>query len=205
MIATSPARKPLTVKLTSHFLLIDVGDEHRRRPAAQAASVVLAATRPMPSKSMADSVLPGLKPYQPNQSSKPPEAAMVRSCGNIGPPPSRLNLRPRRGSEHDGAGQSDEAADGVHHRRTGEIMEAHPAKRRQEFALAAHRGQEAIRSPGPVADDRIDEARHARRCRAGRPTKPVRPIIAPEVMVEQVSAKANWKSQKARNATPVLS
>ena len=27
--------------------------------------------------------------------------------------------------------------------------------------------------------------------------------MAPEVIVEQVSAKANWKSQKARNATPV--
>ena len=32
-----------------------------------------------------------------------------------------------------------------------------------------------------------------------------RPIIAPEVMVEQVSANANWKSQYARNATPVPS
>src|ERR1700712_4785537 len=37
------------------------------------------------------------------------------------------------------------------------------------------------------------------------PQKPVRPIMAPEVMVEQVSAKANWKSQNARKATPVLS
>ena len=36
------------------------------------------------------------------------------------------------------------------------------------------------------------------------PTKPVRPIIAPEVIVEQVSVKAYWKSQKARNATPVV-
>src|SRR5436305_12885512 len=29
--------------------------------------------------------------------------------------------------------------------------------------------------------------------------------MAPEVMVEQVSAKANWNSQNARNATPVAS
>ena len=48
-------------------------------PAAQAASVVFAATRPMPSKSIAESVLPGLKPYQPNHRSRPPEAAIVRS------------------------------------------------------------------------------------------------------------------------------
>src|SRR5262249_19138259 len=44
-----------------------------------------------------DSVLPGLKPYQPNQRIKPPTAAIVKSCGNIGPPPSRLNFRPNRG------------------------------------------------------------------------------------------------------------
>ena len=34
--------------------------------------------------------------------------------------------------------------------------------------------------------------------------KSVRPIMAPEVMVEQVSAKANWKIQWARRATPVV-
>ena len=28
--------------------------------------------------------------------------------------------------------------------------------------------------------------------------------MAPEVIVEQVSAKANWKSQNARKATPVV-
>ena len=60
-------------------------------------------------------------------------------------------------AEHDRARQRDEAADRVHHRRTREIVEAraHP---RQEVSGAAHRGQEAIRTPGPVADDRIDEA-----------------------------------------------
>ncbi len=34
------------------------------------------------------------------------------------------------------------------------------------------------------------------------PTKPVRPTMAPEVMVEQVSAKANWNKKNARIATP---
>src|SRR6266480_4465710 len=51
----------------------------------------------MPSKSIAESVLPGLNPYHPNQRRRPPLAAMVKSCGIIGPPPSRLNFRPRRG------------------------------------------------------------------------------------------------------------
>src|SRR5690349_25137374 len=36
------------------------------------------------------------------------------------------------------------------------------------------------------------------------PTKPQRPIIAPEVIVEQVSAKANWKTQNASMGTPVV-
>ena len=53
--------------------------------------------RPIPAKSIAESVLPGLKPYQPNQRMKPPTVATVRSCGSIGAPPSRLNLRPSRG------------------------------------------------------------------------------------------------------------
>src|SRR5690349_7735938 len=33
--------------------------------------------------------------------------------------------------------------------------------------------------------------------------KPVRPTIAPDVIVEQVSANANWKTQKASRGTPV--
>src|SRR5207302_1147879 len=48
-------------------------------PAAQAASVVLAATRPMPSKSIAESVLPGLNPYQPNHRIRPPVTAIDKS------------------------------------------------------------------------------------------------------------------------------
>src|ERR1051326_8369335 len=67
------------------------------RPAAQAARAVFVGTRPIPTKSMAERVLPGLKPYQPNQRMSPPVTAIVRSCGNMGPPPSFLNLRPRRG------------------------------------------------------------------------------------------------------------
>src|SRR5467141_4342057 len=96
-MATSPAKKPFTVKLASHFLEDLKAQNMAVKPAAHAASVVLVATRPIPSKSIAESVLPGLNPYQPNQRIRPPTAAIVKSWGIIGPPPSRLNLRPRRG------------------------------------------------------------------------------------------------------------
>ena len=46
---------------------------------------------------MADSVDPGLNPYQPNQRMTPPMAPQVRSWGGSGPPPSRLKTRPMRG------------------------------------------------------------------------------------------------------------
>ena len=36
------------------------------------------------------------------------------------------------------------------------------------------------------------------------PLNPVRPTMAPDVMVEAVSAKANWNNQKAMKATPVV-
>ena len=36
------------------------------------------------------------------------------------------------------------------------------------------------------------------------PMNAVRPTMAPDVTVEAVSAKANWNSQKARKATPVV-
>src|SRR6185312_10542232 len=63
----------------------------------QAASVVLVATRPIPCISMADNVLPGLKPYQPNHSINPPTAAIGRLCAAGIPPPSRAKMRPIRG------------------------------------------------------------------------------------------------------------
>src|SRR5436309_1786554 len=36
------------------------------------------------------------------------------------------------------------------------------------------------------------------------PTKPQRPTIAPDVIVEQVSANANWNTQNASSGIPVL-
>lgn len=50
----------------------------------------------------------------------------------------------------------------------------------------------------------IDFAWHTPTPYIRSPMKAVRPIMAPEAMVEQVSAKASWKSQNARNATPVV-
>ena len=35
------------------------------------------------------------------------------------------------------------------------------------------------------------------------PLKPVRPTIAPDVIVEHVSANANWKRKNAMKAMPV--
>src|SRR3954471_17549662 len=96
-MATRPPRKPLTDMPRSHFFDLGYTKTTAINPAEQAASVVLAATRPMPTQSMADSVEPGLNPYQPNHRMTAPIEAMVRSCGGRGPPPSRLNLRPRRG------------------------------------------------------------------------------------------------------------
>ena len=66
-------------------------------PPVLAARVVFIATRPAPWLSMIDRVEQGLKPYQPNHRIRPPTTAIVRSCGIMGPPPSRLNLRPSRG------------------------------------------------------------------------------------------------------------
>ena len=78
----------------SHFLMRKYMKNSAARPPVQAARVVLAEMRPMPPKSIADSDEPGLKPYQPNHRRNPPMTATVRSCGSMGPPPSRLNLRP---------------------------------------------------------------------------------------------------------------
>ena len=65
------------------------------------------------------------------------------------------------------AGDGDPAADRVHDGRAGEVVEVH-AEARQEVAFAAHRGEEAVRTPAPVAEDRIDEAGDADRSRGRR-------------------------------------
>src|SRR6185369_10966786 len=64
-------------------------------------------------------------------------------------------------AERDGPGERHHAADRVDDRRAGEVVEAR-ADARKEVAFAAHGGEEAVRAPRPVADDRIDEARNAK-------------------------------------------
>src|SRR4051795_10488705 len=93
-MATRPPRNPFSDIPRSHVFDRGYTNSTATMPPAHAASVVLAATRPMPTKSMPDNVEPGLKPYQPNQRMTAPMDAMMRSCGGVGPPPSRLNFRP---------------------------------------------------------------------------------------------------------------
>src|SRR6188472_4069188 len=81
----------------SHFRERGYTKNNDDSPAAHAASVVLAATRPIPPATIADSVEPGLKPYHPNHRITPPSDARIMSWPGGMPPPSRLNLRPRRG------------------------------------------------------------------------------------------------------------
>ena len=61
----------------SHFLVSAYTPIMANKPPVQAARVVLAATRATPWKSIAESVLPGLNPYQPNHRMMAPTAAMV--------------------------------------------------------------------------------------------------------------------------------
>src|SRR6185369_16002102 len=60
-------------------------------------------------------------------------------------------------SENDRAGESNETADRVDYRGAGEIVEAR-SDPRQVVAGAPHQGEETVRAPGPVADDRVDKA-----------------------------------------------
>src|SRR5258708_20220919 len=96
-MATRPARNPLMVKPKSNFPLVD--PHHKPaiiavKPPPQAASVVLVAIRPMPMASMAESELPGLKPYHPNHNTNPPTAAIGKLWAGGMPPPPPPKLPP---------------------------------------------------------------------------------------------------------------
>src|SRR3979490_2925693 len=117
----------------------------------------------MPWMSIADRVLPGLNPSQPNQRIRPPTAPRMMLCGIGGPPPSRLNTRPSRGPSAIApmsemappivwtTGDPEEGrsgpADGVDDGRPGEVAERD-----------GHHREPSVGPPGPVADDRVDEA-----------------------------------------------
>ena len=98
-------------------------------PPAQAARVVLAATRPMPTKSIAESVLPGLNPYQPNhrnQSAGNSDGQVVRQHRSAAV---ALERAAEARAENNRAGQRDHSADRVDDRGAGEVMEAHSRAR----------------------------------------------------------------------------
>src|SRR5262245_14587938 len=83
--------------VVSHFFVRTHITRIAAMPPAHAARVVFVATRPTPALSINESFEEGLNPYQPNQRIRPPMTAIVRSCGGMGPPPSRANLRPNLG------------------------------------------------------------------------------------------------------------
>ena len=90
------------------------------RPAAQAARVVLAATRPMPSKSMRGKRAAGIEsvPAEPqDQSAADGDGQIVRQHGSAAV---TFELAAQARTENDGTGQRDESADGVHDRGAGE-------------------------------------------------------------------------------------
>src|SRR4051794_40693121 len=122
-MATRPPRKPLIDMPTSHFFERGYTNTTATRPAAQAARVVLAATRPMPVQSIADSVEPGLKPSPPNPGKAPAEGGVFRAGGGGRPPAITLKAPAEAGPEGDRARQCDEATNGVDDRRAGEVTE----------------------------------------------------------------------------------
>ena len=118
---------------------------------------------------MADSVEPGLKPYQPNHRITPPMARDVQVVGRHRAAAVTLELAAEARSEGDGTGEGDDAADGVHDGRAGEVTEDDAVRRRVPWNQPMRVAEPAARTPDPVAEDRVDEARHARRCRGCRP------------------------------------
>ena len=145
---------------TSHFFDSGIDEEHGDHAAGAGRQRGVGRDPADALQSMADSVEPGLKPYQPNHRITAPIAAMLRSCGGSGAAAVPLELAPEARAERDGAGQGDDAADGVHDGRAGEVTE-HDAVGHDAVEPAHGVAEPAARTPDPVAEDRVDEARHA--------------------------------------------
>ena len=108
---------------------------------------------------MADSVEPGLKPYQPNHRITRADGGDVQVVRRQWAAAVALELAAEAWAEGDGAGEGDHAADGVHDGRAGEVTEDDAVG--HEAVEPAHGVAEpAARTPDPVAEDRVDEARH---------------------------------------------
>ena len=72
---------------------------------------------------MADSVLPGLNPYQPNHRITPPIGGDRHVVARWEAATVTLELAAETRPEHDRAGQGDHAADRVHHGGAGEVVQ----------------------------------------------------------------------------------
>src|SRR6185437_5754027 len=68
-----------------------------------------------------------------------------------------LELASQSRSENDRSGKSDETADRMNHGRAGEVVKT-LSQSGKEVAGRSHGGKESIRTPGPVADDWVNEA-----------------------------------------------
>src|SRR5260370_27337029 len=130
------------------------------RPAEHAASVVFVATRPMPTKAIADSVLPGLNPLPAEPENRSPADGDGEIRRQHGLAAISLDPATEPRPQNDGAGQRDKSTDGMDHGRSREIMEAH-AQGWEEIPSTPHVRQPAVRSPRPVSDDWINETSHA--------------------------------------------
>ena len=78
-------------------------------------------------------MLPGLKPYQPNHRSNPPLSGDRQIVRKHGTAAVALELASQARPENNGASQRNESADGVHDRRSREVMETR-SQRREEIA-----------------------------------------------------------------------
>ena len=154
-MATRPARNPLVIKPASHVLL-EVSPEKcsQTRRAGSERGIGGDATNPVKihrrKRAAGIESIPA-KPEQ--QSARKRDGQVVRQHGSAAIAfEGSSQTRPK----HDGAGESDEATDRVNDCRSCEIVESH-AERGKEMSIASHSREPAVGTPGPVADDGINE------------------------------------------------
>ena len=169
VMATRPPRKPL-IDDARRPTSSTAGRRRTRRPGRRRRRPAWCWRRPgrCPRSPCADSVEPGLKPYQPNHRITPPMARDGHVVAGQQAAAVALELAAEAGAEGDGTGEGDHAADGVHHGRAGEVTE-HDAVRHDAVEPAHGVAEPAARAPDPVAEDRVDEAATRRCCRGCRP------------------------------------
>ena len=123
-MATRPARNPLTVKLTSHFLLQHVGREHGGQTggAGRQSGVGGDAADAFEIHRGKRAARIESVPAEPQQQTAGGGDRQIVRQHRSAAVALEFASEPR--SQNNGAGQGDESADGVHDRRAGEVMEA---------------------------------------------------------------------------------